>query len=147
MSRRETGDALVIGLSILAVAVLIGLFMIVPSYSRWQARLNAENQKVVQEELGRAELLRAEHNRKIRTQEAEAQLEAAKHLKEAERVRAEGAAAAMDVIQSKLAGEPGLRYLHYLFVQGLNDGSTETIYVPTELNLPVLMGKGLSSGK
>ncbi|UCF13227.1 MAG: hypothetical protein JSW06_02940 [Thermoplasmatales archaeon] len=29
-------------------------------------------------------------------------------------------------------------YLRYLWIQGLHDGSSEVIYIPTEANLPIL---------
>ena len=29
-------------------------------------------------------------------------------------------------------------YLRYLWIQGLQDGSSEVIYIPTEANLPIL---------
>lgn len=131
---------------IFAALVVLGVFILFSifgfqSYGRWQNRLEAENQKIVEQARGQAEFMRAEHSRKIAVEEARAKDEAAEYLKNAEVQRAQGVAAAMDIIQAKLAGPEGLRYLHYLFIQGLNDGSTETIYVPTELNLPVLMGQ------
>lgn len=48
--------------------------------------------------------------------------------------RAKGAAEANRIIAESL--DPA--YIQYLWVQGLQDGSSEVIYVPTEANLPVL---------
>ena len=83
---------------------------------------------------GRAELARAEQNRKIAIIEAEAKLESAKKLAEADIERAKGIAEANRIISNSLTEE----YLKYKFIEGLNDGNTEVIYVPTEANLPIL---------
>lgn len=40
--------------------------------------------------------------------------------------------------QSLISASITAEYIQYLWVQGLHDGSSEVIYVPTEANLPVL---------
>src|SRR5688572_27392535 len=61
---------------------------------------------------GRAELAQASSNRQIRTLEAMAQFEAAKHLAQAEIERAKGVAEANRIIGESLKGnEDYLRYL------------------------------------
>ena len=37
-----------------------------------------------------------------------------------------------------IAGSITTEYIRYKFIEGLNDGNTEVIYVPTEANLPIL---------
>lgn len=48
--------------------------------------------------------------------------------------RARGIAESNEIIADSISRE----YVMYLWVQGLNDGNSEVIYVPTEGNLPVL---------
>ena len=65
------------GIILLISAIIYGY----PQYKVWQQRL-----------AGQAELARAEQNRKIAIQEAEAKKESARALAEAEIIRAEGVA-------------------------------------------------------
>lgn len=83
---------------------------------------------------GKAELAQAEQNRQIAVLEATAKKESAERLAEAEIIRAKGIAEANKIISNSITDE----YLKYKFIEGLNDGSTEVIYVPTEANLPIL---------
>ena len=85
---------------------------------------------------GQAKLREAESSRKIAIEEANAKREAAKALAEAEVERAKGVAEANKIIGESLRGNEG--YLRYLWIQGLQDGSSEVIYVPTEAGLPIL---------
>ena len=85
---------------------------------------------------GKAQLAEAEHNRQIKIEEAKASKEAAIYLAEAEVERAKGVAEANTIIGESLRGNES--YLHYLWIQGLHDGTSETIYIPTETNLPIL---------
>ncbi len=78
---------------------------------------------------GQAALREAEWSRKIIVEEAEAQ-------RQAEIARAEGAAEANRIIGESLKGNP--EYLTYRWILALSDGNSETIYVPTEGNLPIL---------
>ncbi len=96
-----------------------------PKYSVWQQGLSGE-----------AELKRAEWNRQITIREAEAKKEAAKALASAEVERAKGVAEANKIIGDSLKDNDA--YLRYLWIQGLQDGSSEVIYIPTEANLPLL---------
>ena len=114
-------------LSVVAViALLISMiFFGYPQYKVWQQRL-----------AGQAELARAEQNRKIAIQEAEAKKESARALAEAEVIRAEGVAKANSIIGESLRGNES--YLRYLWIQTLNDNPQNVIYVPTEAGLPIL---------
>ena len=85
---------------------------------------------------GEAELARAESNRQIKTLEARAAMESAKHLADAEVIRAQGVAQANKIIGDSLKGNES--YLRYLWIHGLQDGKNQVIYVPTEANLPIL---------
>jgi len=94
-----------------------------PQYDVWQKELS-----------GKAQLREAEWNRQIEIQEARATKESAKMLADSEIIRAKGIAEANSIISNSITTE----YLKYKFVEGLNDGNTEVIYVPTEANLPIL---------
>lgn len=85
---------------------------------------------------GKAELAQAEQNRQIAIKEAEANLESEKLNALAEIERAKGVAEANKIIGESLQDSEA--YLRYLWIQGLQDGSSETIYIPTEANLPLL---------
>ena len=94
---------------------------------------------------GEAELKRAEQNRQIIVQSAQAQKEAAEFEKEAEIIAAEGRAEAMKIMQaplSELTDEQARVLILYNWVKGLNDESSQVIYVPTEANLPLLLEAG-----
>lgn len=95
-----------------------------PTYRVWQ-----------QEMEGKAEFAKAEQNRRIRIEEARANLEAEKLNAEAEVERAKGAAQAIKIENGSLTS----KYIQYLWVRQqstLNDKTV--IYIPTEANLPIL---------
>ena len=105
---------------------LIGLGMWgCPQYNVWQKELS-----------GKALLKEAEWSRQIKIKEAEALKQSASQLAEAEVIRAGGVAKANAIIGNSLKENEA--YLRYLWIQGLHDGSSEIIYVPTEANLPIL---------
>jgi regulator of protease activity HflC (stomatin/prohibitin superfamily) len=117
-------------ISVIGVIIgFIGLIGIVlwgvPTYKVWQKGL-----------AGQAELKQAEWNRQITVREAEAKKEAATALAAAEVERAKGVAEANKIIGESLRENEA--YLRYLWIQGLQDGNSEVIYVPTEANLPIL---------
>ena len=96
-----------------------------PIYNVWQKGL-----------AGKASLKQAEWGRQIAVKEAQAKTQSAKYLAEAEVERAFGVAKANKIIGDSLEGNDA--YLRYLWIQGLQDGSSEVIYIPTEANLPIL---------
>ena len=112
------------GLSLVIAIVALPMWGC-PQYNVWQKEL-----------AGQAELKQAEWNRQIEVQEAQAKMDAAKMLAEAEVERAKGVAEANEIIGQSLKENEA--YLRYLWIQGLQDGSSEVIYVPTEANLPIL---------
>jgi len=87
---------------------------------------------------GKAELMQAESTRQVRVLEAKAKQEAASMEAQAEIERAKGVAEANRIIGDSLKDNP--RYLQYLYIVGLQEGSEKgnrTIYVPTQGGLPV----------
>lgn len=117
----DTGKMILIGL-VLAIIVFAGVG---PIYKVWE-----------QEQTGKAELARAEFNKQIIVEDAKAARDSASLLAEAEVERAKGVAEANAIIGESLKENEA--YLRYLWIQGLHDGSSEIIYVPTEANLPIL---------
>ena len=109
---------------IVAVVLGVGLFFAVPYYKVWQ-----------QEMSGRAEFAKAEHNRKIKIEEAKANLEAEKLNAQAEIERAKGAAEAIKIENNSITPT----YIQYLWVRQQSELNEKTvIYIPTEANLPIL---------
>jgi predicted Holliday junction resolvase-like endonuclease len=113
--------------SIIAAVILILLIGLmlwgIPKYKVYSRELN-----------GKAQLKEAEWNKRVAIEEAKALKESAELLREAEVIRARGVAEANEIIAGSITEE----YLKYKFIEGLNDGNTETIYVPTEANIPIL---------
>lgn len=107
------------------VAIIGAAMWILPNYGVWQ-----------QELAGRAELVRAEQNRRIAVLEAQARLEAEELNAEAEVARARGVAEANSIVAEGLGGPEG--YLRYLWIQSLYENQQDVIYVPTEAGIPIL---------
>lgn len=108
------------------IVLIVAFFYAWPKYKVYQQSL-----------AGEAELARALQNRQIKIEEARAASESAKLLAAAEIERAKGVAEANKIIGESLKGNEA--YLRYLWIQGLQDGSTpQVIYVPTEAGLPIL---------
>lgn len=113
----------IIGTIVVAIALILGI----PYYKVWQ-----------QEMSGRAEFAKAEQNRKIKIEEAKANLEAEKLNAQAEVERAKGMAEAIAIENGSLTPE----YIQYLWVRQQNNlGDKTVVYIPTETNLPILEAK------
>lgn len=89
-----------------------------------------------QEMEGKAELQRAISNRQIAIQEVHAKMEAAKDLAQAEIIRAKGIAQANKIIGNSLKDNEA--YLHWLWIDQLENNKNSVIYIPTEANLPIM---------
>ncbi len=110
--------------AVFVVVCIIGCMAGCPRYNVWTAEMS-----------GKAEFAKAEQNRKIKIEEAKANLEAEKLNAEAEIERARGAAKAIEIENGSITPA----YIQYLWVRqqsSLNDKTV--IYIPTETNLPVL---------
>ena len=117
-----------------AALIIIALFIvfggvgscmyIIPKYNVWK-----------QEMEGKAEYAKAEQNRKIKIEEAKANLEAEKLNAQAEVERAKGAAEAIKIENGSITPA----YIQYLWVRQQNaNTNNKIIYIPTEAGLPVL---------
>ena len=116
------------------ICVIISLFVITggigscmyirPRYRVWS-----------QEMEGKAEFAKAEQNRRIKIEEAKANLEAEKLNAQAEVERAKGAAEAIKIENGSITPT----YIQYLWVRQQNANSeNKIIYIPTEAGLPIL---------
>lgn len=111
------------GVGLLAV-FMVGLAIVIPWYNVWS-----------QEMEGKAEFAKAEQNRRIKIEEAKANLEAEKLNAQAEVERAKGAAEAIRIENGSITPT----YIQYLWVrQQTNLNGKTVIYIPTETNLPIL---------
>lgn len=105
------------------IAVIISTMFFIPRYRVWQ-----------QDMQGRAEFARAEQNRKIKIEEAKANLEAEKLNAQAEIERAKGAAEAIKIENGSLTPA----YIQYLWVRQQDNIPNKVVYIPTEANLSIL---------
>lgn len=122
------------GIIFVLMVIVTGAMVGCPQYSVYEQRLTGE-----------AELARAQQNRQIAVNEAQAKMDAAKLLAGAEVERAKGVAQANKIIADGLKGHE--EYLRYLWIveksgQGV---SREVIYVPTEANIPILEARRLAA--
>lgn len=101
---------------IVIIMIIISYLIITPQYKVWSKGLR-----------GKADLKEAEWNRQIAQLDAQAEIERAKGVAEANKIIAEGL-------------KNNDEYLRYLWIQQL-DGN-DVIYVPTEANLPILEARG-----
>ncbi len=109
---------------IIVASIIVALAAGVPRYRVW-----AEGKR------GEAEFMRAEQNRRIKVEEAKANLEAEKLNAQAEVERAKGAAEAIRIENGSITPT----YIQYLWVRQQNaNTNNKIIYIPTEAGLPVL---------
>jgi len=114
-------------LTVTGIALVVAFLVGGPQYNVWTQSLN-----------GKAELQKAEYTRQVAVLEAQAKMDSASKLADAEIERAKGVAEANRIIGDSLKDNP--RYLQYLYITGLQEGSEKgnrTIYVPTEGGMPV----------
>ena len=96
---------------------------------------------------GEAELAKANYSKQVAVQEAQAKLDSAKLLAQAEVERAKGVALANAIIGDSLKNNEA--YLRWLYIEGLKEKSgDQVIYIPTEAGLPILeAGRRTHPGK
>lgn len=121
MSKNAIVATVVITLS--SILLIVGMMIGLPNYNVWSQEMN-----------GRAELSRSEYSKKVKVEEAKANLESQKYNAQAEVERAKGAAQAIEIEAGKLTEN----YIRYLWVQQQSDLNDKTvIYIPTESGLPI----------
>lgn len=115
-------------IALIGIFIFMGLVYVYKKYQVWGAS-----------QTGKAELARAEQNRKIKIFEAEAKVESARLEAQAEVERAKGVAEANRIIGKSL--ENNSNYLRYLYINNLAEIESKggkVIYIPTEAGLPIL---------
>lgn len=130
----------------LCVLLVLGfLFWFIPTWNVWSSALS-----------GKAELKQADWNRQVYVQEAKAKKDGAQLLMDAAIVKAKGVAKASIIKahgiaeSNKIIGDSlnkNESYLRYLWIESLQNGHGQVIYVPTEANLPILEAKRLEGKK
>lgn len=121
---KPIGVKAIVGFIVGIAVFVVAMAFVMPWYNVWS-----------QEMEGKAEFAKAEQNRKIKIEEAKANLEAEKLNAQAEVERAKGAAEAIRIENGSITPT----YIQYLWVRQQSDLSDKTvIYVPTETNLPIL---------
>jgi regulator of protease activity HflC (stomatin/prohibitin superfamily) len=120
-----TLTAIAVLVIVLLVGAIFGLSALHSKYSVWS-----------EGKAGQAELQKADWNRQILVREAKAKEESAVLLAQAEVERAKGVAKANKIIGASLQDNEA--YLRYLWINNLETGKNQVIYVPTEANLPIL---------
>jgi regulator of protease activity HflC (stomatin/prohibitin superfamily) len=125
--KRQSEFPTAAALAIAVVAAIFFFFYALPIWGVWQQGLS-----------GRAELQKAEYTRQVAVLEAQAKMDSASKLAEAEVLRAQGVAKANQIIGDSL--KDNREYLQYLYITGLEEGSKNgnvTVYIPTEGGMPV----------
>lgn len=124
MNKKGQGE---VGVAVFVALVVIFIILFAtfgyPVYRVWS-----------QGKRGEADLREAEWNRQIAIKEAEAELESAELKKQSDIIRAEGVAEANKIIAQSLTEE----YIRWKWVEGLHDGSSEIVYIPTEAGIPIM---------
>lgn len=83
---------------------------------------------------GEAKLAEAEYSRQIVIKEANAKMQSASLLSQADTVRALGIARSNQIIGNSLTSN----YLHWFWIDNIDKSSNDVIYVPTEANIPIM---------
>lgn len=121
-----SSDAAIVTVFVLTGIMMVGGCMVgYPQYKVYEQRLEGE-----------AALAKSVAEKQVAVQTALAKKEAAGMLAEAEVIRAQGVAQANKIIGDSLHGNEA--YLRYLWIQNLENGGNQVIYVPTEAGLPIL---------
>lgn len=121
---REVRKSIIVALA-LTFVILAGVLVGCPQYKVYK-----------QGKDGEAALKRAESEKLTQLEEAKANLASEDLNAQAEVVRAKGAAEAIGIEDGQLTE----RYIQYLWVRSTAGDSKQTIYIPTEGNLPILEG-------
>lgn len=124
--KNSTITQIIIGI-VLLVGITVGALYGVPKYKVWAKEMD-----------GKAQFAEAEQNRRIKIEEAKANLESEKLNAQAEIERAKGAAEAIKIENGQLT----TTYIQYLWVrQQSNNQIQKIVYIPTEASMPILEAK------
>lgn len=110
------------------VGITLGLMFGVPKYNVQRTKIAIESAQ----NIGKAEMAKAQQNRMIQIEEAKANLESQKLNSLAEKERAKGMA--QEIENGKLT----TKYIQYLWVRNIDKMEGDKIYIATEAGLPLL---------
>jgi len=127
MERNFTGVFITIG-AVALIAIIIVYMALMPHYRIYKQDLR-----------GQATLREQTWTKKVAIEQARAKKESAILEAEAEVERAKGIAEANRIIGDSLNGNEA--YLRYRMIETMADQETKLIYVPTETGLPLLEAK------
>jgi len=115
----------VIALIVIVLIIVVAAMIVLPQYNVWKRKLGGE-----------ALLREQEYAKQIVVEQAKAELESAKLLREAEVERSRGVAESMEIISQEL--EKNNNYLQYLAIQAqmkmAESPNHTTIYIPVGPN-------------
>lgn len=118
-------DPVIAWVSIVVIGFIAALAFGLPTYNVWAQSLG-----------GKAELQKAEYTRQVAVLEAQAKMDSASKLAEAEVIRARGVAQANQIIGDSLRDNPA--YLQYLWITQGEDNTERTVYmVPSNGGAPI----------
>ena len=122
----ERSESLVAGIVVIGGVVFLALvFGLSPLYGVYSKTLS-----------GKAQLQEAEFTRQVAVLEAQAKMDSASRLAEAEVIRAQGVAKANQIIGESLKDNPA--YLQYLWITEGEKDSNRTVYmIPSNGGAPV----------
>lgn len=123
----------IITLSLILLTILVTVGMIgCPQYKVYSSKKEGE-----------ALLAHAQASKEVAVAEAKAKMESAIWLYQADSIRAIGIAKSNQIIGLSLKDNP--QYLTWLWIDGIDKNKGQTIYIPTEANMPILeAGKGIN---
>lgn len=123
--KNQSTDFTIQFIAVGAVAVIAILAFGLPTYNVWVQSLG-----------GKAELQKAEYTRQVAVLEAQAKMDSASKLAEAEIIRAGGVAKANKIIGDSLRDNPA--YLQYLWITQGEEKTERTVYmVPSNGGAPI----------
>lgn len=114
----------------IVIFVIVSLMVGWPTYNVYTSRMQGE-----------AILAHAQSSREVAVAEAKAKMESASLLAQADTIRAHGVAASNRIIGASLKNNP--EYLQWLWIDKIENANT--IYVPTEANLPIMEATRLNN--
>ncbi len=124
MSTTGTISTTVVGIILVLGLIVLGMWGC-PQYKVYQ-----------QQKEGEAALAHAQSSKEVAVAEAKAKMESATLLAQADTIRAHGVARSNQIIGASLKGNT--EYLHWLWIDQLENNPQAVIYVPTEANLPIM---------
>lgn len=118
-------DPVIAWICVVVIVVISALALGLPTYNVWVQSLG-----------GKAELQKAEYTRQVAVLEAQAKMDSASKLAEAEVIRARGVAQANQIIGDSLRDNPA--YLQYLWITQGEENTERTVYmVPSNGGAPI----------